>query len=409
MSFCVVGINHHISPIEIREKVHFKETDIIRATDVLLSEGVLEPVILSTCNRSEIYFITPHPDSAAEHVTGFYERFFNVSDLEDYIFFKSGSDALRHLFEVTIGLDSLVIGEDQILGQVRDAHETALEMGAARKRMNKVFREVITFAKRVKSETEVSDKALSISYVGVKQIREALNLSGVNCMLIGLGEMGRLALLYLRESEANLYICNRTMENSLKLAREENDLQVLEFEHFAEHLGEMDVLITATASPHIIVRASDIGERKKPLYIMDLSMPRDVDSKAGELPEVTLYDIDRLTGISEESAREIYTILNGYRVEIEDKIRELQIWDEQTLVDPIMQSLNERCDQIAEDTLRYIYRKTEMTHNQKRKVDKIVRSALKKVLREPLLQLRSMEDGEKKQHAIEALEEVLKR
>lgn len=409
MTFCVVGINHQLAPIALRERVHFKETDIIRGTEILVSESTPEVVILSTCNRSEIFFLSTNPSEDLARVEAFYGDFFQVEGVKPYIFQKMSRDALKHLFEVTLGMDSLVLGEDQILGQVRGAHLTAMELGASGKRMNKVFREAITFAKRVKARTHISDHPLSIAYIGVKRIHGQIDLDNKKCMVVGLGEMGRLALEHALERGAKIYACNRTLNNSQKMQERFPAIDILPYDQMLNGLEEMDVLITATASPHKVLNPDQLQPRRKPLYIMDLSMPRDVDAAVGELPGVTLVDIDQLMGEAQENEQEIRGILLGYRDVIEQKLDELQDWDAGAAVDPIMKSLNERCDQIAEDTLNYIYRKTEMTHNQKRKVDKIVRSALKKVLREPLLQLREMEDGDKKRAAIEALEEVLER
>lgn len=409
MKFCVVGINHHIAPIDIRERVHFKETDIIEATDILLSESIEELVILSTCNRSEIYFLTYNMDSDMKKVKKFYEEFFDISDLDSYVIEKYSDDALEHLFNVTVGLDSLVIGEDQILGQVRDAHMTSMDIGASKKDMNKIFREAITLAKQIKTETDISDQPISISYIGVKKIDEVLGLKGKKAMIIGLGNMGRLALNHLIELDTQIYVTNRTLENSLKVQREfENeDIEVIPFEDMNSMISEMDVLISATSSPHVIITKENIHKRNKPLYIMDLSLPRDISPEVAEIEDVVLYDIDSLQSLSEKSLNEKKRILDSYRDEIKKKVMELQNWSLNSKVDPIMKNLNERCDKIADDTLNYIFRKTDMNHSEQLKVEKIVRSALKKVLREPLLSIKEIGDNAKKETVIKILDEVL--
>lgn len=409
MKFCVVGINHHIAPIDVRERVHFKETDIIEATDILLSESIEELVILSTCNRSEIYFLTYNMDSDMKKVKKFYEEFFDISDLDSYVIEKYSDDALEHLFNVTVGLDSLVIGEDQILGQVRDAHMTSMDIGASKKDMNKIFREAITLAKQIKTETDISDQPISISYIGVKKIDEVLGLKGKKAMLIGLGNMGRLALNHLIELDTQIYVTNRTLENSLKVQREfENeDIEVIPFEDMNSMISEMDVLISATSSPHVIITKENINTRNKPLYIMDLSLPRDISPEVTEIENIILYDIDSLQSLSEKSLNEKKKILESYRDEIKKKVMELQNWSLNSKVDPIMKNLNERCDKIADDTLNYIFRKTDMNHSEQMKVEKIVRSALKKVLREPLLSIKEIGDNAKKEAVIKILDEVL--
>lgn len=406
MKFCLVGINHHVAPIEIRERVHFKETDIIEVTDHLMGESISELVILSTCNRSEIYFLSSQPDQDLDLVVTYLKDYFQIDLEEKDLICKIGDEALEHLFYVAIGLDSMIIGEDQILGQVVDAHTTAMDLNSSQKILNKIFREAITFAKKVKSESGVSDKPVSIAYIGVKKMEELFDLSISRCMIIGLGEMGSLALNYLIERGADVVACNRTYENSIKMQQKYHALEILPFEDRLKGLVDVDILISATASPHTIINPRDLLKRTKPLAIMDLSLPRDVDPEVGNLDEVVLYDIDSLQEIGEKNLAENKEVLERYKPEIQEIIGDLKHWISESKVDPIMKSLNERCDEIADDTLRYIFRKTDLTHNEQLKVDKIVRSALKKVVREPMLSVRQMEESDRKEVTIAVLKEV---
>ena len=406
MKFCLVGINHHVAPIEIRERVHFKETDIIEVTDHLMGESISELVILSTCNRSEIYFLSSQPDQDLDLVVTYLKDYFQIDLEEKDLICKIGDEALEHLFYVAIGLDSMIIGEDQILGQVVDAHTTAMDLNSSQKILNKIFREAITFAKKVKTESGVSDKPISIAYIGVKKMEELFDLSISRCMIIGLGEMGSLALNYLIERGADVVACNRTYENSIKMQQKYHALEILPFEDRLKGLVDVDILISATASPHTIINPRDLLKRTKPLAIMDLSLPRDVDPEVGNLDEVVLYDIDSLQEIGEKNLAENKEVLESYKPEIQEIIGDLKHWISESKVDPIMKSLNERCDEIADDTLRYIFRKTDLTHNEQLKVDKIVRSALKKVVREPMLSVRQMEESDRKEVTIAVLKEV---
>ena len=406
MKFCLVGINHHVAPIEIRERVHFKETDIIEVTDHLMGESISELVILSTCNRSEIYFLSSQPDQDLDLVVTYLKDYFQIDLEEKDLICKIGDEALEHLFYVAIGLDSMIIGEDQILGQVVDAHTTAMDLNSSQKILNKIFREAITFAKKVKTESGVSDKPVSIAYIGVKKMEELFDLPISRCMIIGLGEMGSLALNYLIERGADVVACNRTYENSIKMQQKYHALEILPFEDRLKGLVDVDILISATASPHTIINPRDLLKRTKPLAIMDLSLPRDVDPEVGNLDEVVLYDIDSLQEIGEKNLAENKEVLESYKPEIQEIIGDLKHWISESKVDPIMKSLNERCDEIADDTLRYIFRKTDLTHNEQLKVDKIVRSALKKVVREPMLSVRQMDESDRKEVTIAVLKEV---
>lgn len=408
MKFCVLSMNHHVAPIDIREKVHFKETDIIEATDSLISMGLKEIVILSTCNRSELYFIADSPKRDLPMVYDFLNTFFHVELTKDNCEEKTGDEALRHLFHVAMGLDSLVIGEDQILGQVRDAHLTAMELGGSKKILNKIFREAITFGKELKSQTAISDHPLSLAYIGVKKAEEFGSLSGKKCMVCGLGKMGKLAMEHLLERNAAVSVCNRTYENSLSVQREFPQINIFPFSQLTEGIEDMDVLICSTSSPHTIVKAHEVLPRKKPLMILDLSLPRDVASEVGQMPDITLYTIDDLESLASRNLREKERILSEWKPEAEKRIAELKNWVLESKVDPVLKSLNVRCEAIADDTLKYIFRKTHMTHSEQMKVEKIVRSALKKVMREPILSIKGMEDSYKKEAAIELLEEVFR-
>ena len=411
MNFAVLGMNHHIAPIDVRERVHFKETQIIEASDGLRELGLDEFIILSTCNRSEIYFLS-NEHIQPEAVLDFYLSFFSVPKARTYCFTKSDQAAINHLFSVASGLDSKVLGEDQILGQVVEAQLTAIQLGTAGKVLNKFFRSAIEMAKKIKAESGISDLPISTAYVGVKQIEAELAktnelLAGKIALVVGMGEMGRLAMEHLLAANVELCIANRTYANSLKVKAEKPEVQLIHYEDFPAALPEVDIFVTATSSPHLILKKRDIGERRKPLYILDLSLPRDVEAEVASLDGIKLFDIDSLDKLSLENQEKQRDILMAYLPEMEQHSLELLDWLGKTRVDPIMQSLNARCDQVAQETLDYIFRKTELNHSQKKKVDKIVRSAIKKVAREPVLYLKNLpEKDERAELAISYLEEV---
>ncbi|NLY21263.1 MAG: glutamyl-tRNA reductase [Tissierellia bacterium] len=404
MDFCVVGLNHNVASIEIREKVHFKETDIVNATDILQGDTLKELIVLSTCNRSEIYFLSDDYINDIEKVKAFFHEYFQCPELS--FIEKSCDEAIKYLFQVVIGLESIVFGEDQILGQIVDAHLTAIDLGGSLKFMNKVFREAITFAKNIKTITNVSDHATSISYIGVKQIAEQIDLNDKNIIIIGLGNMGQLALVHLLEYESNIFVSNRTIANSVKLKLKYPSIEIIPYEEMNRNLNEMDVLISATSYPGTILDEKDFKELNKDLYIMDLSLPRDIHSNVSENQMIKLYDIDSLSEISKQSLDEKRQILLGFEEDIDTKVQELNYWMANTTVDPILKNVNERCDDIAKDTLNYIYRKTSLSHGEKMKIKKIVESSLKKVMKEPLLALKNMDDSNEKNIAIKVLEEL---
>ena len=195
MNIGVVGVNHNLAPINVREAVSFTDTKKIEAINILLDKEIEEVVIISTCNRSEIYINAENIDIKINELSDFYEQYFGVKDINKYLFKKTNLEAIQHLFEVTAGLDSLVLGEDQILGQVRDAHEFCMKLGATKKVFNKLFRDAITTSKEIKTITKISQQPLSISYIGVKLLKEKIgSLEGKNALIVGLGKMNLLTL-----------------------------------------------------------------------------------------------------------------------------------------------------------------------------------------------------------------------
>ena len=202
MNIGVVGVNHNLAPINVREAVSFTDTKKIEAINILLDKEIEEVVIISTCNRSEIYINAENIDIKINELSDFYEQYFGVKDINKYLFKKTNLEAIQHLFEVTSGLDSLVLGEDQILGQVRDAHEFCMKLGATKKVFNKLFRDAITTSKEIKTITKISQQPLSISYIGVKLLKEKIgSLEGKNALIVGLGKMNLLTLNHLEEEK----------------------------------------------------------------------------------------------------------------------------------------------------------------------------------------------------------------
>ena len=196
MNIGVVGVNHNLAPINVREAVSFTDTKKIEAINILLDKEIEEVVIISTCNRSEIYINAENIDIKINELSDFYEQYFGVKDINKYLFKKTNLEAIQHLFEVTAGLDSLVLGEDQILGQVRDAHEFCMKLGATKKVFNKLFRDAITTSKEIKTITKISQQPLSISYIGVKLLKEKIgSLEGKNALILSATTRSRFATI----------------------------------------------------------------------------------------------------------------------------------------------------------------------------------------------------------------------
>ncbi len=408
MNIGVIGVNHNGAPINIREKVSFTDTEKIEAINNILDFGIKEVIILSTCNRSEIYIYGRNIDNKIKIVKNFYEEFFNAEGIDKYLFSKRGEEAIEHIYNVASGLDSIVLGEDQILGQVKDAQEFSMNLGASSKVLNKLFREAITTAKEIKNQMKISQNPLSISYIGVKFIKEKLGtLQDKNIFVIGVGKMSKLALNHLQqEGVQNIYLCNRSHCKVEKLKEVYENIIPVKYEDRYEILNKVDVVITATSSPHVIIKHEKMPKIEKELYMIDLALPRDIESKVNELDNVNVFDIDDFKKVSTENENKRKEISERAKVYIADKIEEFKEWMISIKIDPTLQSLNKRCHTIQEDTLDYIFKKVDLDNKEKKIIEKMLTSALKRLIREPILEMKQVKNEVKRDEYIKVVEEL---
>lgn len=410
MNIAVIGINHNKASISIREKVSFTDTKKIEAINILLEKDIDEIVILSTCNRSEIYISSKKIESSIKTIKKFYEEFFDCEEIGDYLFSKIGDEAIEHLFEVTSGLDSVVIGEDQILGQVREAHEFSMELGASKKLFNKLFRDAITTSKEIKTRTKISEHPLSISYIGIKLLKEKIgSLQNKNILIIGLGKMNLLTMKHLEEEHVGkIFISNRSIEKFKDIQSQYNNIEWVEYKDRYKVLenNNIDIVISATSAPHLVIKKEDLPAINHKTYFMDLALPRDIDYSIDKLENIEVYCIDDLKELQDENdsiriqlAKDAYEIIKG-------KINEFIDWQDISIIDPTIQSLNNKCATIKDDTLDYIYRKVDLSNRDKKIVEKMLTSALKRVIREPIINLKQVKDKEKREEYMRVIEEL---
>lgn len=408
MSIGVIGVNHNLAPINIREKVSFTDTQRIEAIDYFLDIGIEEIVILSTCSRSEIYIQSEEIDKKVKLVEEFYEKFFNVQGIKRYLFLKKDIDAIDHLFKVTSGLDSIVLGEDQILGQVKDAHDFSMKLGSSKKIFNKLFREAITTAKEIKNTTNISHQPLSISYIAVKFLKNKIgSLEGKKALVIGVGKMSKLTMKHLEEEKIDtIYVSNRSHGKINQLEDEFKTIVPIRYEDRYKVMNDIDIVISATSSPHTVIKYDQIPKIQRKIFMMDIALPRDIDPKINELKNIEVYYIDNLKDIydkNDKKRKELAQI--GFKM-ISEKIEEILEWLDTITIDPTIQSLNDKCLEIREDTLNYIYKKTNLDDRDKKIIDKMLTSALKRLIREPIINLKKTKDKGKREEYIKLIEEL---
>ena len=386
MNIGVVGVNHNLAPINVREAVSFTDTKKIEAINILLDREIDEIVILSTCNRSEIYISGENIQQKVDEVANFYKDYFGVKDIEQYLFKKTNLEAIQHLFDVTAGLDSLVVGEDQILGQVKDAHEFCMKLGATKKVFNKLFRDAVTTSKEIKTITKISQQPLSISYIGVKLLKEKMGtLEGKNALIVGLGKMNLLTLNHLEEENVkNIYIANRNIEKTKEIENKFDNIIPIEYSDRHKIIQEksIDIVISATSSPHLVIKYDDMPKLDKKIYIMDIALPRDIDTKLKELNYVELYDIDDL--------KEIHDKNDIKRNELAQKAQEI---------------IKIKIDEFTE-WLEYIFRKIDLNQREQKIIDKMLGSALKRVIREPIINLKQVKNKGQREEYIKVIEDL---
>lgn len=398
-----MGVRYNETPLAVRELVSFTDSKKTELFEILQRIGVKQCMVLSTCNRSGIFFFYSGAVQWGQ-ICSCYADCFPEVRLEGYLQTKQGEEALTYLFRVAAGLESLVLGEDQILGQVVEAMEFARLMGMSGKELNKVVRDAIRCAKRIKEEFRISEKPLSVSYVGVRRLAEMMGeeAAGRRILVIGSGRMAELAMTYLREYEpAQLYICNRTWQRAGRLRERFPEVVVVSYEERYQVLPECDVIVSATASPHLVITAegydsSAAAQDGKRRYFLDLAAPRDIDRHLAERPEIEIIDLDSLQETTQENQRERERLAEESVSLIRSAVAETGEWFHVSRMDETIESLQKRCHDIVEDSYSYLDRKLELTAREQRLVRKVLNASLQRLLREPIQELKHL-DTEREQ------------
>ena len=338
MDIAVLGLNHRTAPVELRERVAFQEQRLPEALGAVRGEvGLSECVILSTCNRVELYIALPEVNGTEGELKRFLARFHNVEPdlLDAHAYWHLQPDSVRHLFRVAAGLDSMVVGESEILRQVREAYERSVSVGAVRGTLHRLFQTALRAGKQARSQTRVGRGAVSVSSVAVELARRIFrDLGSKTILLLGAGEMGESTLTCLKgQGVRSVLIANRSAEKALPLASQVGG-RVVPFERLDLALWQADIVICSTSADRYLLTREDVqgvmaARRQKPLFLIDISVPRNLDPHIGQIENVYLYDIDDLQGIAsanlqarlgeaEECAKivehEMSEFLNRYRV-----------------------------------------------------------------------------------------------
>ena len=403
MDIGYMGVRYNETPLAVRELVSFTDSKKTEMFDILQRIGVKQCMVLSTCNRSGIFFFYDGQKQWEQIYSCYLNSFPNV-EFERYLQKKQGEEALIYLFRITAGLESLVLGEDQILGQVVESLEFAQLMGMAGKELNKVVRDAIRCSKKIKEELHISEKPLSVSYVGVRRLAEVMGdkIYGSKMLVIGSGKTAELALLYLREyAPEQIYICNRTRQRAGLLCQRFPELKVVSYEDRYQILPQCEVVVSATASPHLVITEERYGGLTAvsdgiKRYFLDLAAPRDIDQRLAGLPDIRIIDMDSLQDITRENQKERERLAAESASMIRDAVTETKEWFHVSRMDETIESLQKRCHDIVEDSYAYLDRKLELTDREQKLVKKVLNASLQRLLREPIQELKQL-DTEKEQ------------
>lgn len=422
MHILTVGLNHKTAPVELREQLAFSEDRLPLALNTLRHmKSILECVILSTCNRMELYIVCDQLHTGEYYAKSFLESWFRIprEEFVEHLYVKPNEVAIDHLFHVVCGLDSLVIGETQILGQVKQAFLTAQKTGTTGTLFNKLFQQAVTFGKRVHSETEIGQNAVSVSYAAVELGKKMFDsLDGKTVLLIGAGKMSELTAKHFYSSgAAKVLVVNRTLARAEELAAKFHG-EVRPWEQRISALMEADIVVSSTgAEEPVLTRAMvepAIKQRRAPLFIIDIAVPRDVEPSIHELDQVFLYDIDDLNGIVDANLALREQEAVKVREWIVDEIQEFQEWLQTLGVIPLITALREKSLRIQEEAMARIERKLpDLTEQEKRVIRKQTKSIVNQLMRDPIVRIKELATTSQKEVAQEmfihlfALEKLL--
>ena len=416
MHILVVGLNHRTAPVHIREKIVFSEAELGQAhTTLRQQKSIFENVIVSTCNRTEIYVVTDQVHTGRYYTKQFLLDWFGIaaSELEPYLFIKQESDAIQHLFRLTCGLESLVIGETQILGQVRQAFLLAQDHQTTGTFFNELFKQALTVAKRAHSETSINENAVSVSYAAVELANKIFGrLDDKHILVMGAGKMGELTAKHLKSHGVpKISVINRTFEKAEELAAQFFG-HALPWSAQSEVLEQADIVISSTGAKNVVLDYATVQqvmkERKgRPLFIVDIAVPRDIDPQINTIEGVFLYDIDDLEGIVEanilerqEEAEKIETLIATQLLAFDQWVRTLGVV-------PAIQAIREKALSIQAETMDSLERKlAHLSDHDKALIGKHMKSVINQLLRDPIQRAKEFVDEPQGHEKLETLIQI---
>jgi glutamyl-tRNA reductase len=411
MKVFVVGLNHKVADVDVREKLAFNGPKLVEGL-IKFKElpEVQEAIILSTCNRVELYANVNDAKRASESTKTFLSEFHNLNrgSLDNALYIYDDINAIRHIFRVASSLDSMVVGEPQILGQLKDAFELALTKKTTGILLNKLMKKAISVAKRVRTETRIAENAVSISFAAIELAKKIFtDLSRRVFMLLGAGEMAELAARHLIGSGVKeVLVSNRTYERACELASEFNG-RPIKFDDFIQEMVRTDIIICSTGAPHYIITKSQMQkvmkERKqRQVFIIDISVPRNIDPEINGLDNVYLYNVDDLQGVVDANMFERQKEAEKAEKIIEEELDTFLKWQSSLDSVPTIIALREKAEEIKKEELDKLFHKIQgIGEKEKEAIEYMATALMNKLIHPPTAALK--EDSENKDALVAAI------
>ena len=402
MHLVLVGLSHHTAPLELRERIGISRSMLPAALDRLANEGCDDAVLLSTCNRTEVYASTTDPNAVGRRIVDCLAEYRGVPSeaIESALYVRTDADAARHLFRVAAGLDSLVVGEPEILGQVKDAYKVASEARGTGNVINRLFHGAFAIGKRVRTDTGLGEGAVSLSYAAVTLARKIFgDLGSQHVAIFGAGEMARLCALHFRDHAAGIAISTRRQDRGDAVASEVGG-RVVPWDRRFDALASADILVSATSATDVVVTRNDVRRalasgRRRPMFVVDLAVPRDVAPDVASIEEVFLYNIDDLRGIVQENLARRQDAIAHAEALVNEEVMTWFAWLRSRAVIPTVVALRARFERVRQSELeRLAPRLSGLGPDARARVDEITRLIVEKLLLTPTEQLKGIDDRE---------------
>jgi glutamyl-tRNA reductase len=402
--------------VEVRERLAFAPTAMEKPLRQMLElPAIAEALIVSTCNRVELYAATKDPDTATATLRRFLADYHAVplEEIEQHLYDHQGEAVIRHLFRVASSLDSMIIGEPQILGQIKTAYGYAMEFKTAGLILNRFLHKAFSVAKRVRTETGIASSAVSVSFAAVELARKIFDrLDDKAVMIIGAGEMCELAARhFVSNGVTRVLVTNRTFERAEKLAAEFQG-RAVPFEQFTDHLATVDIILTSTGAPTFILgqkQMEDVLRRRKnrPMFLIDIAVPRDVDPKVNQLDNIYLYDVDDLQGVVQANLKERQKEAHRAEAIVGEEIGQFHLWLANLEVKPTIVALRKRFEEIcAQELAKTFSNHKDLTDQQRRGIETMANAIVNKVLHRPIAVLKRTQNESSGEDYVDAVRQL---